>query len=138
MWERFFSKLAREARDEKEFNRQVAVLWESRFELADKAIRDVINSLPPEILQKAQSVPFLLEKWPPEDWDRLRTLGLYSGFEPGMVSREGGRIFIFIGPPHLLCEREDLNFEKEIRRTYLHELGHHLGLDEGDLEERHL
>ena len=33
---------------------------------------------------------------------------------------------------------EDADFEDEVRLTYLHELGHHFGWDEGDLEERGL
>jgi predicted Zn-dependent protease with MMP-like domain len=32
----------------------------------------------------------------------------------------------------------EIRFEDKVRITYLHELGHHLGLDEDDLEERGL
>ena len=36
------------------------------------------------------------------------------------------------------CADEGEDFDDEVRLTYLHELGHHLGWDEGDLEARGL
>jgi hypothetical protein len=37
-----------------------------------------------------------------------------------------------------LCRDEGGDFDEEVRVTFLHELGHHFGWDEGDLEERGL
>jgi predicted Zn-dependent protease with MMP-like domain len=36
------------------------------------------------------------------------------------------------------CEDAGTTFQEEVRRTYLHELGHYLGLDEEALAERDL
>ena len=113
------------------------IAWEERFSEADAAIRELIATLPPEIRAEAERVPFLLEKWPPEDAPQDQ-LGLYLNFEQSVVSDVPGPIMIYIGPHLEFCDEEDLDFRDEICRTYLHELGHHLGLDEGELEDREL
>jgi predicted Zn-dependent protease with MMP-like domain len=101
------------------------------------AIREVIGTLPAEVRAEAERVPFILEKWPPPD-EPQDQLGLYLGFEEAVVSETAGPIMIYIGPHYEMCEEEEIDFEEEVRRTYLHELGHHLGLDEDGLEERGL
>jgi len=111
------------------------IAWERRFSDADAAIRELIGRLPAEIRAEAERVPFILEKWPPADAPQDQ-LGLYMSFEPAVVSDAPGPIMIYVGPHVEFCEEEDLDFCEEVRRTYLHELGHHLGLDEGELEER--
>jgi len=110
--------------------------WEELFDRADKVIQKTIASLPPLIRDQAKAMATLLEKWPPEEDGDL--LGQFHGFESDHVSETLGPLFIYIGPLHQFCEEEDLDFEDEVRITYLHELGHHLGLDEDDLEERGL
>lgn len=109
--------------------------WEGRFSEADATIRGLIRTLPPEIRAEAERVPFILEKWPPADMPQDQ-LGLYMSFEEAVVSEVPGPIMIYIGPHLEFCEDEGIDFKEEIRRTYLHELGHHLGLDEGELEDR--
>lgn len=111
--------------------------WERLFSEADAAIRELIGTLPPEIRAEADRVPFILDKWPAEDAPQDQ-LGLYMSFEEGVVSDAPGPIMIYIGPHVEFCEEEDLDFKDQICRTYLHELGHHLGLDEGELEDREL
>lgn len=109
--------------------------WEARFSEADATIRELIASLPAEIRAEAERVPFILDKWPPPDSPQDQ-LGLYMSFEPDVVSDVPGPIMIYIGPHVEFCEEDELDYRDEIRRTYLHELGHHLGLDEGELEDR--
>jgi predicted Zn-dependent protease with MMP-like domain len=109
--------------------------WEQLFRVADTVIRKLVPTLPPEIRAEAERVPFILEKWPPAD-EPQDQLGCYLGFEDAVVNDAPGPIMIYIGPHYEFCEEENIEFEQEIRRTYLHELGHHLGLDEGELDER--
>ena len=111
--------------------------WEDLFERADKTIKSTIASLPIPIREHAEKVATLLEKWPHDESDQ-DMLGQFHGFEENHISETLGPIFIFIGPIYELCQDEDSPFEQEVRLTYLHELGHFLGLDEGDLEERGL
>ena len=65
-------------------------------------------------------------------------LGQFHGFEENHISETLGPIFIFVGPIFELCRDESIPFEDEVRLTYLHELGHFMGLDESDLEDRGL
>jgi predicted Zn-dependent protease with MMP-like domain len=109
--------------------------WEDLFERADKTIKQTVASLPAPIREHAEKVATLLEKWPHDEPDML---GQFHGFEDNHISETMGPLFIFIGPIHELCLEEGAHFEDEVRLTYLHELGHFLGLDEDDLEERGL
>lgn len=111
--------------------------WESLFDRADKTIKSTIASLPAPIREHAEKVATLLEKWP-HDESEPDMLGQYHGFEENHLSETLGPIFIFIGPIYELCRDDNVPFEEEVRITYLHELGHFLGLDESDLEERGL
>lgn len=110
--------------------------WESRFTEADAVIRELVAELPPEIRAEAEKVPFLLKEWPPKDVSPR--MGAYLSFQPAKVSTVPGPIIIYIGPHHDICARDNIDYSQEIRRTYLHELGHHLGLDEADLAEREI
>lgn len=109
--------------------------WEKLFERADRVVKATIASLPEAVRAEARRVPCILEKWPPEGTDFL---GLCASFEPDMVSGAPGPIFLYVGAIHLECLDYDLDFGDEVRVTYLHELGHHLGLDEEDLDDRGL
>lgn len=110
--------------------------WEELFERADKVVQKTIASLPKPILEQARAMATLLDKWPPEEDGDV--LGQFHGFEPDHVSETLGPVFLYLGPLYQFCTEENLNFEEEVRITYLHELGHHLGLDEDGLEERGL
>jgi len=66
-------------------------------------------------------------------------LGLYCG-RP-MTERsveESGRmpdvIYIFQEDIQAVCSSEE-DLKKQVRKTVLHEIGHHFGLDEGDLSD---
>jgi predicted Zn-dependent protease with MMP-like domain len=111
--------------------------WEELFARADKVVQETIASLPGPIREQAQSISTLLDKWP-RDEEAPDMLGQFHGFEPGHLSETLGPIFLFLGPICQMCEEENLSFDEEVRSTYLHELGHHLGLDEDDLDERGL
>jgi predicted Zn-dependent protease with MMP-like domain len=48
------------------------------------------------------------------------------------------QIILFLENLWEMAEEDDAFYREEVRTTYLHELGHYLGLDEIDLEERGL
>jgi predicted Zn-dependent protease with MMP-like domain len=109
--------------------------WDELTVEAEKVIERTIESLPEPLREQARRISTLLDRWPAEDDDML---GQFHGFEPNHISESLGPIFIFLGPLYLFCKEESLDFADEVRVTYLHELGHHLGLDDDDLEERGL
>ena len=110
--------------------------WNQLYSQAEKVIERTIESLPDPIREQARKIQTLLDRWPPEEDDDM--LGQFHGFQPDHLSETLGPIFIFIGPLYLFSEEENLDFEDEVRITYLHELGHFLGMDEDDLADRGL
>ncbi|HEX4138798.1 MAG TPA: metallopeptidase family protein [Candidatus Methylacidiphilales bacterium] len=102
---------------------------------AQKVVERTMAELPPEIAAESRQVPVLFEE---ECVDDPEILGHYGNFEPGEVSDANGPIILYLGAIEAFCAEEGEDFAEEVRITYLHELGHHLGLDEGDLEERGL
>ena len=63
---------------------------------------------------------------------------MFYHMSPGKISASNGPIFIHVGQHYLYCREYNLDFATEIRRTYLHELCHHFGLDEHEIHERGL
>lgn len=109
--------------------------WEELFEKADQVVKETRASLPAAIKAEAERVPCILDKWPPSDSDML---GVYMTFRPDAVSEAPGPILLYLGSIYEECQEHDLDFAEEVKITFLHELGHHLGLEESDLDERGL
>lgn len=103
--------------------------------IAARVVEKTIAELPPEVREEARQVPVLFEE---ECYDDPEILGRYGHFERGEISDANGPILLFLGAIDDYCADEDEDFATEVRVTYLHELGHHLGWDEGDLEARGL
>ncbi len=110
--------------------------WEALKARAQLVIDCALDELPPEILEQARQVPCLFQ---PECEEDPGILGLYAGtFEPGEVSPANGPIILYLETIADYCEDEGSDFDEEVRLTYLHELGHHFGWDEDELEARGL
>ena len=112
-----------------------AARWDRLLALAQRVVEKTMAELPPEVAAEARQVPVLFEEECEEDPE---ILGHYGHFEPGEVSDANGPIILYLGAIELFCDEEGGDFADEVRITYLHELGHHIGMDEGDLEERGL
>lgn len=112
----------------------------------DRIVEDAIASLPAEYARWLDEVPIIVEDRPgkadaravrdPAEED-ANPLGLYvgRGIDEGQLSGDlPPRIMIYRLPLMEACSsRQEL--EEEIRKTLLHELGHHAGMDEDQLEE---
>jgi predicted Zn-dependent protease with MMP-like domain len=109
--------------------------WEELKAEAQRAIEATLAELPPEVREEAQKVPILFEEVCQEDPE---ILGTYGHFVLGEISEANGPIILYLGTIDDYCIEEGEDFPTEVRLTYLHELGHHLGWDEDDLEERGL
>jgi predicted Zn-dependent protease with MMP-like domain len=113
---------------------------------ADRVVRRTVQALPTELRAPAAALPVTYERAPsPEllaDGDlKPDTLGLFLGAahgeEPGPHPLPS-QIMLFLMNLWDYAEGDAGVFDEEVRVTYLHELGHYLGLDEGDLERRGL
>ena len=123
--------------------------WNRLLQIAREELARLLRRIPKELLERANSVPVRFESYPaqenPGDPIDSDTLGIFEG-NP-LADGEGPF------PPEIVLFLENLwdaaveendsgkaesAFRHEIRVTYLHELGHYLGLDEDDLLERGL
>jgi len=109
--------------------------WETLKAEAGRVVETTLAELPPEIRTEAEKVPVLFEEACDEDPE---IMGTYGHFEPGEMSVANGPIVLYLLTLEDYCLDEESDFAEEVRVTYLHELGHHFGWDEEDLEERGL
>jgi predicted Zn-dependent protease with MMP-like domain len=78
------------------------------------AVREALDSLPAPLAERLGDVPVIVEDSHPE--------GLMGIYDP-----EGGL-------PRIVVFRDANPDREEVRRTVLHEVGHHFGMDEDDLD----
>jgi predicted Zn-dependent protease with MMP-like domain len=109
--------------------------WKRLEDSARRIIEATLEELPKEIRAQAQEIPCLFEPFCPEDPE---ILGIYGNFSPGEMSGANGPIILYLETIEDYCREEDSDFAAEVRLTFLHELGHHFGWDEDDLESRGL
>src|SRR6185369_8694309 len=100
-----------------------------------------IESLPEPLRLQAVRVPVIFEHRPnPElqaDGIEVDVLGLFTGAE--FVEEYNvpmpPQIILFLENIWDVAETNEKHFREEVRTTFLHELGHYLGLDEDELTE---
>jgi len=135
--------------------RRAARLDAKRFivpqRIEENEVRDVYDSVleefPPDMRSAAIEVPVLIEDLPSDEVledsaGRLHPLilGLYSGIPLDRKSTmapapEVDRIILFRrNIAKISHSREDL--QRELRQTLIHEIGHHFGLSDEELEDR--
>ncbi len=108
-------------------------------------VQQAIGDLPPPYAKLMESVAVVVEEEPPEDVlqdlevdEKDDLLGLYQGQSLAADSffRPGGepppRISIYRGPILRLCESPE-EVVQEVYDTVVHELGHHVGLDDDEM-----
>ena len=118
--------------------------WAKLHSLAEAEVRATLDALPEPLRRQAAPLPVTYQSMPNqallnEDYD-ADLLGLFVGAplaEPDS-SPLPPQIILFLENVWNFAEADEEIYREEIRTTYLHELGHYLGLDEIDLEERGL
>jgi predicted Zn-dependent protease with MMP-like domain len=120
------------------------VNWEKICSLASAEIEATLAELPAPLRVRAVQLPVTFEAVPNNelqaDGIEADTLGLFTGAE---LQEEGqvpmpSQIILFLENVWDMAENDQKVFREEIRVTFLHELGHFLGLGEGDLTVRGL
>lgn len=107
----------------------------------ESAVQSVLDELPPWVAEEMENVAVVVERRAPvtQDPDSEGILGLYEGVP---LPHRGGDYFgvapdcitVFYDP-HIELGLSDEELCVEIRTTVLHEIGHHLGLDDARLHE---
>jgi predicted Zn-dependent protease with MMP-like domain len=114
--------------------------------IASDAVAAAQRELPPEIREAAKGVPVFFESAPDAgvlaDGFEPDLLGLFAGSPLGTElsgeAPEPPRIFLYTASLWDFAEGDVGIFREEARLTYLHELGHFLGWDEGQIAARGL
>jgi len=118
--------------------------WPELQRLALEEIEATLNELPAPLRERAKQLPVTLERVPNAglvaDGIEADSLGLFTGAE---FTEEGHvpmppQIILFLENLWDFVEKDEEVFLDEVHTTYLHELGHYLGLDEDDLFDRGL
>lgn len=118
--------------------------WNRLQALALAEVEATLAELPPPLREPAGNLPVTFEPKPnaglQADGIAADTLGLFTGAEfadPG-IEPLPPQIILFLDNLWDFAEGDEATFCDEVHTTFLHELGHFLGLDEGDLTERGL
>jgi predicted Zn-dependent protease with MMP-like domain len=118
--------------------------WEELCALAGREVAALLAELPAPLRERAGQVPVLFEPRPSRDLQadgiEADTLGLFTGpewAEAGDVPLPP-QIILYLENLREMAETDGQRFRDEIRTTFLHELGHFLGLDEDELTDRGL
>ena len=120
--------------------------WQKLHALALAEVEATLAALPEPLRDRAQALPVTFERHPNaaqlQDGIKPDTLGLFVGpefaYEETTSFPLPPQIILFLENLWDLAEGDEEAFCDEVHTTYLHELGHYLGLDEDDLFDRGL
>lgn len=120
--------------------------WEQLKPLALAEVEATLAELPAPLRERAKLLPVTLERKPNADFIaegiEADSLGLFTGpafgDEEHVASPVPPQIFLYLENLWDFAEGDEGIYLDEVHTTYLHELGHYLGLDEDDLTERGL
>ncbi|HOX55900.1 MAG TPA: metallopeptidase family protein [Candidatus Paceibacterota bacterium] len=120
--------------------------WQLLRTLAQEQVDATLAELPMPLRERAQALPVTFERRPNaahrRDGIAADTLGLFVG--PEFACEETSalplppQIILFLENLWDFAEADEEIYCDEVHTTYLHELGHYLGLDEDDLYDRGL
>ena len=110
-------------------------------------VAEALADLPPEIVERMDNVAITVAYWPTRVQvaragakSPTTLFGLYEGVpltkrstNYGMVPPD--RITLFQGPLEAAC-RTLTGIREQVRRTVIHEIGHHFGMDEDELRDK--
>jgi len=118
--------------------------WNKLKKLALDEVEATLTELPAPLRERARQLPATFERVPnaglQADGIAPDTLGLFTG--PELAEEDAvpmpPQIILFLENLWDFAEGDEAIFRDEVHTTFLHELGHYLGLDEDDLTERGL
>jgi len=123
---------------------QILMNWKQLLEQAQAEVTQTIAELPADLRSRAAALPLTCEHVPNrallDDGIEPDTLGLFVGgdFVHEHEVPIPAQIILYLDNLWDMAEGDEEIFRNEVRITYIHELGHYLGLDEDELDERGL
>jgi predicted Zn-dependent protease with MMP-like domain len=121
-------------------------IWLRLLRAAQEEVQDTLRRLPTPLRHRARALPVTYEHRPSpeleEDGIAPDTLGLFVGEELAETGATAAplpaQIILYLDNLWDYADSDEQDYLDEVRATYLHELGHYLGLGEIDLEQRGL
>ena len=120
--------------------------FDELVKIAETVVDATVDALPEELREAAREVTVAYDDLPDDELiaDGFDTgiLGLFTG--PDRAEQDTAadplppQITIYIENLYLFADYDLELFRDEVRTTYLHELGHYLGLNEDEIAERGL
>jgi predicted Zn-dependent protease with MMP-like domain len=118
--------------------------WEKLCAIASAEVEATLAALPEPLRMRTEKLPVTFERRPnaalQADGIEPDTLGLFTG--PEFADEENvpmpPQIILFLENIWEFAESDEKTFREEVFTTFLHELGHYLGLDEEGLSDREL
>jgi predicted Zn-dependent protease with MMP-like domain len=112
--------------------------------MALSEVEATLASLPEPLRVRAEKLPVIFERQPNAELQAsgiaADTLGVFTGAE--FVEENDmpmpPQVILFLENIWDFADANEKLFREEVRTTFLHELGHYLGLDEDELTERGL
>ena len=112
----------------------------------EQIVAKALDSLPDAFRERLDNVEVVVEDWPDRDTlrlagvrDPMQLLGFYHGVP--LTARSHGytlvlpdKISIYQQPIERMCRTPEA-IRAQVRRTVMHELAHHFGLDDSRLRE---
>jgi predicted Zn-dependent protease with MMP-like domain len=118
--------------------------WPRLVELAREEVAEIIAALPDDLRPRAAALPVSYERVPNQatidDGIEPDVLGLFVGGEFAHEDQVPlpAQIILYLENIWEMVEGDEEEFLDEVHITYIHELGHYLGLNESELDERGL
>lgn len=110
----------------------------------ENAVRNILDELPGQFGSKLDNVDIVIGDWPADE--DLQSVGIPPGetlfglYQGVPKTRRGhynavlpDRITIYRGPIVSFCRKDKDAIYRQIRKTLLHEIGHHFGMSEEDI-----
>jgi predicted Zn-dependent protease with MMP-like domain len=118
--------------------------WKKLCVIASAEVEATLAALPKPLRGRAEKLPVTFERVPNDglqtDGIEPDTLGLFTG--PEFADEDAvpmpPQIILFLENLWDFAEEGEKIFREEVRTTFLHELGHYLGLGEDELTDRGL
>ena len=127
------------------FQHHDARRWSRMTLAAQQEVEAVLAVLPREVRDQLIELPVTFEPKPntamvASGIDADRTLGLFTGVSfaraIAVSQRLPPQIILFLDNIYEYVRGDVPEFRTQIRRTLLHEIGHYLGLDEDEVDQR--
>ena len=120
--------------------------WEQLKKLALEEVEATLAALPAPLRERAAALPVTFEHVPNAafvaEGIEPDTLGIFTGpafgEEEHVASPVPPQIMLYLDNLWDFADTDEEIFRDEVHTTYLHELGHYLGLDEDELFDRGL